>query len=119
MKTQSYTKNEIFQTKNLDTIFNNLKYNDYKLIAKRKNIETLEDYYFSGYITLDCINDKYFYYRYFGSSGIKTTKTNLKWLLKTIFNDCTHFILIHNKDYDAIIEKYFDALKKEQDTLPY
>lgn len=106
-KILEYNGLNILKKENFDNVYNKLKTQKYHLVCSYKNIITNENFAYASTIVA---NGKYFRWHHYGSSAIKTTKKELKWLLQTIFNDCIYFTLIENNNYYKIVDAYYEKL---------
>lgn len=110
-KILEYNGLNILKKENFDNVYNKLKTQKYHLVCSCKNIITNKDFTNASTIVA---NGKYFRWHHYGSSAIKTTKKDFKWLLQTIFNDCNYFTLIENNDYYKIVDAYYEKLLNDR-----
>lgn len=102
-----YNKLNLLKKENFNNVYDKLKTQEYHLLCSYKNIITNKD--FANAATIVC-SGNYFNWRHYGSSVVKTTKKDFKWLLQTIFDDCSQFTLIKNNDYYKITDAYYTKL---------
>ena len=113
MKNQ--TKQQILQKDNFTTVYNQLKSKNYCILGSSQPIQTDREIAAAGSIT---IFKDLFCWQYFGGSANKATKTDLKWILQTIFDNCEYFLVIEkNKYYNTVSNYYDNEIQKRQREL--
>lgn len=110
-RTKTYNGMNILKKEHFDYVYNNLKTQNFYLLCSNKKIITNENFYYANTIKAD---NNYLYWQNYGSSAVKRTKKDFKWLLQNIFDNCNYFMLINKKDYFIIVDAYLENVFNER-----
>lgn len=99
-----YGKKELLNNKdNFNLIYTCLN-NGFYILASNSPIREPADFAYSGKIFM--LKD-FIYWKYFGQSAVKYNKQNLKWLIKTIFEDKIFFTAVDKNTLENKTQEFY------------